>query len=184
MVNHGPNTNTSQFFFTLGATAELDKKNTLFGKVVGNTVFNMLKLGEGEIVEEIPVREHKIIKTEVRQIIRRAPTRTVVWHRSSPIRSKIWLPGLERSQKRWTRTRYAPNRTKPFRPKRSSKRSCLFKKLRKQTERVSLIGTTVSSHLATKLKKTKRKFQKSQWYLERDSLLHTDHCFLSLSLSA
>ncbi|CAF1302809.1 unnamed protein product [Rotaria magnacalcarata] len=65
MANHGPNTNDSQFFFTLGSTPELDKKNTLFGKIVGNTLFNMLKLGEGEIIGETPVRAHKIIKTEV-----------------------------------------------------------------------------------------------------------------------
>jgi len=65
MVNQGPNTNASQFFFTLGNTPELDKKNTLFGKVVGNTLFNMLKLGEGEIVGETPVRKQKVIKTEV-----------------------------------------------------------------------------------------------------------------------
>jgi cyclophilin family peptidyl-prolyl cis-trans isomerase len=66
MVNQGPNTNASQFFFTLGSTPELDKKNTLFGKVVGNTLFNMLKLGEGEIIGENPVHKHKIIKAEVR----------------------------------------------------------------------------------------------------------------------
>lgn len=65
MVNQGPNTNASQFFFTLGPAAELDKKNTLFGKVVGNTLFNMLKLSEGEIIEETPVYKHKIIKAEV-----------------------------------------------------------------------------------------------------------------------
>ncbi|CAF4180743.1 unnamed protein product [Rotaria sp. Silwood2] len=65
MVNQGPNTNASQFFFTLGSTPELDKKNTLFGKVVGNTLFNMLKLGEGEIIGEIPVHQHKIIKAEI-----------------------------------------------------------------------------------------------------------------------
>ncbi|CAF3975604.1 unnamed protein product, partial [Rotaria sp. Silwood1] len=66
MVNQGPNLNASQFFFALGSTAELDKLNTLFGKVVGNTLFNMLKLGEGEIIGEIPVHKHKIIKAEVR----------------------------------------------------------------------------------------------------------------------
>lgn len=65
MVNHGPNTNGSQFFFTLGTASELDKKHTLFGKVVGNTLFNMLKLGEGEIIEEIPVRKHQILKSAV-----------------------------------------------------------------------------------------------------------------------
>ena len=65
MVNQGPNTNASQFFFTLGSTPELDKKNTLFGKIVGNTLFNMLKLGEGEIIGETPVHKHKIIKAEI-----------------------------------------------------------------------------------------------------------------------
>ncbi|CAF1458766.1 unnamed protein product [Rotaria sp. Silwood1] len=65
MVNQGPNTNASQFFFTLDSTPELDKKNTLFGKVVGNTLFKMLKLGEGEIIGEIPVHKHKIIKAEI-----------------------------------------------------------------------------------------------------------------------
>ncbi|CAF3647970.1 unnamed protein product [Rotaria socialis] len=65
MVNQGPNTNAGQFFFTLGTTPELEKKNTLFGKVVGNTLFNMLKLGEGEIIGETPAHKHKIIKTEI-----------------------------------------------------------------------------------------------------------------------
>ncbi len=66
MINQGPNTNTSQFFFTLGPTPELNEKNTLFGKIVANTLFNMIKLGEGEIIEETPVNKQKIIKTEVR----------------------------------------------------------------------------------------------------------------------
>jgi peptidyl-prolyl cis-trans isomerase SDCCAG10 len=66
MVNQGPHTNASQFFFTLNSTPELDKKNTLFGKIVGNTLFNMLKLSEGEIIGEKPTHKHKIIKTEVR----------------------------------------------------------------------------------------------------------------------
>ena len=37
MANTGRNTNTSHFFFTLGVTAELNGKNTIFGKVVGDT---------------------------------------------------------------------------------------------------------------------------------------------------
>ncbi|CAF0779960.1 unnamed protein product [Rotaria sp. Silwood1] len=65
IVNQGPNTNASQFFFTLGPTPELDKKNTLFGKIVGNTLFNMLKLGEGEFINETPVHKQKIIKTKI-----------------------------------------------------------------------------------------------------------------------
>jgi len=33
MANAGLNDNASQFFFTLGATPELDRKHTIFGKV-------------------------------------------------------------------------------------------------------------------------------------------------------
>ncbi|KAJ2494991.1 Peptidyl-prolyl isomerase cwc27, partial [Coemansia sp. RSA 2049] len=52
MANSGPNDNRSQFFITLASTPELQKKNTLFGTVVGNSVFNALKLGEGEVDKE------------------------------------------------------------------------------------------------------------------------------------
>ena len=41
-----PNTNHSQFFITLDNTDYLNGKHTIFGKVTGNTVFNVLKMGE------------------------------------------------------------------------------------------------------------------------------------------
>lgn len=41
-----PDTNHSQFFITLEATDWLAGKNTIFGKVTGNTIFNVLKMGE------------------------------------------------------------------------------------------------------------------------------------------
>lgn len=63
MANSGKNDNASQFFFTLGATPELQNQNTLFGKVTGDTVFNMLKLEEGMVdQDERPLYPHKIIK--------------------------------------------------------------------------------------------------------------------------
>merc|ERR1719483_364461 len=46
MANDGKNQNLSQFFVTLGACDWLQKKHTLFGKVTGNTVYNILKFNE------------------------------------------------------------------------------------------------------------------------------------------
>ncbi|KAJ2786812.1 Peptidyl-prolyl isomerase cwc27 [Coemansia interrupta] len=52
MANAGPNDNGSQFFITLAPTPELNKKHTIFGTVVGDSLFTALKLGEGEIDKE------------------------------------------------------------------------------------------------------------------------------------
>ncbi|CDS39346.1 peptidyl prolyl cis trans isomerase CWC27 [Echinococcus multilocularis] len=61
-----PNCNGSQFFFTLGEALELNGKHTLFGRVVGNTLFNMLRLSEVDVVNgDQPIRLHRILKTTV-----------------------------------------------------------------------------------------------------------------------
>ena len=66
MANAGKNDNGSQFFFTLGATPELQKKHTIFGKVAGKTIYNMIKLEDGEIdLDERPTYSNKILDTEV-----------------------------------------------------------------------------------------------------------------------
>ena len=53
MANGGrENDNGSQFFLTLGATPELEGRNTMFGRVVGDTVFNVLKMGEADLERE------------------------------------------------------------------------------------------------------------------------------------
>jgi peptidyl-prolyl cis-trans isomerase SDCCAG10 len=53
MANSGkPNDNGSQFFITLGETPELAGKNTLFGRVSGDTIFNVVKMGEADMAEE------------------------------------------------------------------------------------------------------------------------------------
>eukprot|EP00808_Paulinella_micropora_P007018 g416.t1 len=64
MANSGKDSNQSQFFFTLGETPWLQKKNTLFGKVTGDTVFNLIKLNDYETDQEdrltMPQRIKKI----------------------------------------------------------------------------------------------------------------------------
>ncbi|KAJ4926534.1 hypothetical protein JOQ06_008707 [Pogonophryne albipinna] len=66
MANAGPHDNGSQFFFTLGRADELNNKHTIFGKVTGDTVYNMLRLAEVECDnDERPLNPHKIKITEV-----------------------------------------------------------------------------------------------------------------------
>ncbi|KAI9560633.1 hypothetical protein GHT06_011583 [Daphnia sinensis] len=65
-ANTGNNDNESQFFFTLGACQELQNKHTIFGRVAGNTLFNMIKFNDLDIdSEERPRHPPKILKTEV-----------------------------------------------------------------------------------------------------------------------
>ncbi|KAM4060112.1 cyclophilin type peptidyl-prolyl cis-trans isomerase/CLD domain-containing protein [Hirsutella rhossiliensis] len=68
MANDGrPDTNGSQFFFTLDKTDELTGKNTLFGRVAGDTIYNLAKIGESEVEEgsERPLYAVKIERIEI-----------------------------------------------------------------------------------------------------------------------
>ncbi|KAK2585645.1 hypothetical protein KPH14_010266 [Odynerus spinipes] len=66
MANAGKDDNSSQFFFTLAATPELQSKHTIFGKVIGETLYNMLKLEEALVDEnDRPIYPQKILKTEI-----------------------------------------------------------------------------------------------------------------------
>nr|XP_018265215.1 peptidyl-prolyl isomerase CWC27 [Kwoniella dejecticola CBS 10117]OBR87373.1 peptidyl-prolyl isomerase CWC27 [Kwoniella dejecticola CBS 10117] len=59
--NSKRHTNTSQFFFTLDKAEELTNKHTLFGKIVGSTIYNVLNIGQLDIdAEERPVVPPKI----------------------------------------------------------------------------------------------------------------------------
>ncbi|KAK3170026.1 hypothetical protein OEA41_009411 [Lepraria neglecta] len=69
MANAGKNDNGSQFFLTLEDTPELQGKHTMFGRVEGNTIYNLMKMGEAELegVEgsERPVYPTKITGAEI-----------------------------------------------------------------------------------------------------------------------
>ena len=49
----------------MGETSELNNKHTLFGKGVGATIYNMIKLQDGEVEDDRPTHPHKIIRTKV-----------------------------------------------------------------------------------------------------------------------
>jgi peptidyl-prolyl cis-trans isomerase SDCCAG10 len=68
MANEGrPDTNGSQFFFTLDKTEELNGKNTLFGRVAGDTIYNLAKLGELDVdpTTERPLYPVKLLRVEI-----------------------------------------------------------------------------------------------------------------------
>ena len=65
----GKDENGSQFFLTLAATPELQGRNTMFGRIVGDTIYNLMKMGDAELepVEgsERPMYPTRVTKTEV-----------------------------------------------------------------------------------------------------------------------
>lgn len=68
MANEGrTDTNGSQFFLTLDKADSLTRTNTMFGRVAGNTVYNLMSIAEGEVDEttERPLYPTKITSVEV-----------------------------------------------------------------------------------------------------------------------
>lgn len=53
MANTGKkDDNGSQFFLTLAATPDLTGRNTMFGRIEGDTIYNLMKMGEADLTEE------------------------------------------------------------------------------------------------------------------------------------
>jgi peptidyl-prolyl cis-trans isomerase SDCCAG10 len=68
MANEGkPDTNGSQFFLTLDKADELNNKNTVFGRIVGDTIYNLARMGEADVAEgsDRPLYPVKITGVEI-----------------------------------------------------------------------------------------------------------------------
>ena len=65
-ANSGPDSNKSHFFFTLGPTPALNGSNTIFGKVVGDTIYNLVQMGEGEVdQDDAPLNPIRILEIDI-----------------------------------------------------------------------------------------------------------------------
>jgi peptidyl-prolyl cis-trans isomerase SDCCAG10 len=66
MASNGPHTNGSQFFVTLSNCEWLDKKHTIFGKITGNSLYNVNRFGELECdSKDRPTYPPRIQRTEI-----------------------------------------------------------------------------------------------------------------------
>jgi len=62
----GTTTNGSQFFIVLNRTPSLDGKHTLFAKVVGQTVYNLVRMAEVEVDKrDRPLEPPRILRAEL-----------------------------------------------------------------------------------------------------------------------
>lgn len=60
-ANTKKNENGPKFFFTLGATPELQNKHTIFGRVIGNSIYSLVELNECHVDEDDrPIRTQTI----------------------------------------------------------------------------------------------------------------------------
>ncbi|KAL7680086.1 putative cyclophilin-type peptidyl-prolyl cis-trans isomerase domain-containing protein [Plasmopara halstedii] len=88
------NTNHSQFFFTLDACEFLNRKNTIFGKVTGNTIFNLLSVGDIETdAQDRPINPPKLLSVEVlwnpfEDIVPRAKVQNVILTEEDALQKK------------------------------------------------------------------------------------------------
>lgn len=65
-AGRGTKTNGSQFFITLGRAPSLDGKHTIFGRVVGNTIYNLMRIGDLEVDnKDRPLEPPRIIRAEL-----------------------------------------------------------------------------------------------------------------------
>ena len=66
MANSGEkDSNGSQFFITLSDCEWLNNKHTIFGRITGDTMYNIMAMNDLEVDGEVPVYAPKIVSTQV-----------------------------------------------------------------------------------------------------------------------
>ena len=66
MANSKRDDNNTQFFITLDKTPWLDRKNTIFGKVANNTIYNVIRISECEVDKnDRPLMLPRILSAEI-----------------------------------------------------------------------------------------------------------------------
>jgi peptidyl-prolyl cis-trans isomerase SDCCAG10 len=79
-----PNSNHSQFFFTFDSCEWIDNKNTIFGRITGNTIFNLMRMNDAEVddndrpVDPLTIRSIKVLLNPFDDIVPRASAKTPV----------------------------------------------------------------------------------------------------------
>lgn len=65
-ANEGKNQNGPKFFFSLGATPELQNRHTIFGRAKGNSVYTLVELNECQVDDDYkPYSEQKIEEVKI-----------------------------------------------------------------------------------------------------------------------
>eukprot|EP00439_Symbiodinium_sp_Y106_P064764 s117_g10.t1 len=104
-AGRGTKTNGSQFFIAMGRLPSLDGKHTLFGKVVGQTIYNLVRLNEVEVDKnDIPVDPPRIALRSRARIVRAE----LVWDPFGDLEPRYKVGGPAKSLKDKDEHRRAP----------------------------------------------------------------------------
>eukprot|EP00435_Cladocopium_sp_Y103_P011857 s3535_g3.t1 len=86
-AGRGTKTNGSQFFIAMRRLPFLDGKHTFFGKVVGQTIYNLVRLNEVEVdKKDIPVAATRIAERYKQSVPKQIKEKEE--HRRAPVRKK------------------------------------------------------------------------------------------------
>lgn len=86
-----PQKNAAQFFITLDRTPELEKKHTIFGKVVGDSIFNLIMLNDMPLAKGY---EDRLVSPPIIRYV------DVLWNPFEDIIPRITNFGLEEDEKK------------------------------------------------------------------------------------